>query len=215
MSRTKGLLVALAAAAFIAQVQSGHAACTPPSFTPEEQKPIPTANINQVVLSTAIVKQTNYYRCQRGLKPLDHDPRLISAAEIHASNMARLNRLSHTLPISGERTLRQRFSAADVDVKKIRAENVGTEYRMAFGTDVFMINDAPNCKFTNRETLKPIPVHSYGSLAHSLVKNLWNSSSHRKNILNRKASRVGSAAEFTIAGHAPCGTYFVSQDFAG
>ena len=100
-------------------------------------------------------------------------------------------------------------------MKKIRAANVGTEYRMKFGTDVFLVNDALRCKFTYRDTLQPVPPHSYGSLAQSLVKNLWESSSHRRNILNSQVRRIGAAAQFTRDGLAPCGTFFVSQDFAG
>lgn len=190
-------------------------ACTPPSFTQEERQTIPTSRINQRILSNAVVKETNYYRCRKGLRPLREDPRLIEAAEIHANNMARLNTLSHNLPVAGMRTLSQRFNAANVDVRRVRAANVGTEYRMAFGTGAFRINDAPNCRFVYSDTRRSIPPHSYGSLARSLVKNLYDSSSHRRNILNRQVQRIGAAAHYTPAGIAPCGTYFVSQDFAG
>ena len=82
MSMPKTLLGALAAMILMAQAQQGQAECILPSFTAAEQETIPTNAINQSVLSTAIVKQTNYYRCQRGMKPLAHDPKLIAAAGI-------------------------------------------------------------------------------------------------------------------------------------
>lgn len=203
------------AAATIGGAATAKAACTPPNFTSEERRTIPTTRINQSILSKAVVKETNYYRCLKGLKPLAEDPSLIAAAEIHANNMARLNKLSHNLPVAGMRTLSQRFSAANVKVQKVRAANVGTEYRMVFGTGAFKINDVPNCQFTYSDSRRSIPPHSYGSLARSLVKNLYDSSSHRRNILNRQIRRIGAAAHYTPAGIAPCGTYFVSQDFAG
>lgn len=215
MRARKTLLVALAATAFIVQAQASRADCTPPIPTAEERRAIPTTNINQAILSNAIVKQTNYYRCLRGLRALEPDPNLIAAAEIHAGNMARLNRLSHTLPISGARNLKDRFRAAGVDVTRMRAENVGTEYRMVFGLAPFLIRDADRCQFAYLATQQPIPAHTYGSLAQSLVKNLWESPSHRRNILNRQVDRIGAAADFTTSGRAPCGTYFVSQNFAG
>jgi uncharacterized protein YkwD len=195
---------------------SSHAAaCARPNFSSAELKAIPTSGINQRVLSRAITKETNYYRCKRGMGPLANDNRLVSAAQTHSRNMARLKKLSHVLPISGSKTLKQRFVRADVVVKKVRAENIGTEYRLKFGTGVFIINDRQNCRFTYRASRKPIPQHSYASLAHSVVKRWWESKSHRKNILNRHVKRVGSAAQFTSAGIAPCGTYYVTQDLAG
>lgn len=212
----KRLLAAIFLSALVAAANSSQAtACTPPTFTAEEQVTIPTENIDQTLLSYAITKQTNYYRCQRGLKALDNDTRLVFAAQLQAENMARLKILSHTLPVSGMRSVADRFKAAHVKVRRVRAENVGTEYRMLFGTAAFRIDDAPNCRFTNIETRKPISVHSYGSLAQSAVRNLWNSPSHRKNILNAQINRIGAAAEFTIDDRAPCGTYYYSQSFAG
>ena len=215
MTVRKTLLVALAATAFIVQAQESRADCATPTPTAAERRPIPKTDINQAVLSNAIAKQTNYYRCLRGLKALSPDPKLIVAAEIHAGNMARLNRLSHTLPISGARNLKDRFRAAGVDVARMRAENVGTEYRMVFGLAPFLVRNADRCQFAYVATQQPIPAHTYGSLAQSLVKNLWESPSHRRNILNRQVDRIGAAADFSASGRAPCGTYYVSQNFAG
>jgi uncharacterized protein YkwD len=207
--------LAIATITWIVQAGMAQAACSPPTFSTAERKPIPTRNINQSVLSKAITKQTNYYRCKRGLPALRHDNSLRKAAGIHARNMARLQRMSHVLPVNGSQTMKQRFSAANVRVKKVRAENIAVEYRLAFGTGVFLIHDAGRCQFTYRASGKPIPQHSYGSLARSVVQRWYDSKGHRANILNRHATRVGSAAWFSTEGSAPCGSYYISQDFAG
>ena len=167
------------------------------------------------MLSKAIAEQTNYYRCAHGLRPLSFDPNLKIAAEIHAGNMAHLNTLGHVLPVSGYRNMAQRFRAANVQVSRIRAENVGTEYRLAFGTGAFLVKDAKLCSFTYRASRKPIPRHSYGSLAQSIVKRWWDSYGHRRNILDRRVKRIGAAAKFVNGGDAPCGTYYLAQNFAG
>lgn len=215
MGKRKSLWLALAAIAWIAQTQPGQAACKPPSFTKSERKAIPTKNIDQVLLSKAIVKQTNYFRCKRGLKPVTYDPALRSAAEIHARNMARLEQLSHELPVSGARTVKQRFGTAKVKVKRVRAENIGTEFRMALGSRVFLTDDAKTCRFRYSDSRKPVPQHSYGSLARSMVQRWHESKGHRAIMLNSQVERVGAAARFTPGGSAPCGTYYLSQDFAG
>ena len=191
------------------------ARCTPPTFSADEQEIVPTKNIDQVLLSKAIAEQTNFYRCAHGLRPLSFDPNLKIAAEIHAGNMANLNRLGHVLPVSGYRNMEQRFRAANVQVSRIRAENVGTEYRLAFGTGAFLVKDAKLCAFTYRASRKPIPQHTYGSLAQSIVKRWWDSYGHRRNILDRRVKRIGAAAKFVSGGDAPCGTYYLAQNFAG
>lgn len=43
----------------------------------------------------ALVKSINAYRAQHGLPPMIHSPELTKAAERHASDMARYNRLDH------------------------------------------------------------------------------------------------------------------------
>lgn len=201
--------------AWIAQAQSGQAACEPPAFTKPERKAIPTSNIDQDLLSKAIAKQTNYFRCKRGLHALVHDPALKSAADIHARNMAKMNELSHELPVFGARTLKQRFRTANVKVKRVRAENIGTEFRMALSSRMFLTDDLKTCRFRYFESRQPVPQHSYGSLARSIVERWYASKYHRDNMLNRSIKRVGAAARFTSSGDAPCGTYYLSQDFAG
>jgi len=201
--------------ALVSHSNPAQATCSPPTFSAAEQEIVPTEDIDQILLSKAITEQTNYYRCINGLTPLSFDPNLKSAAEIQARNMAHLNRLAHVLPISGYRNMKQRFRAANVQAFRIRAENVGTEYRLAFGTGAFLVKDAKHCAFTYRASQKPIPRHSYGSLAQSIVKRWWDSYDHRRNILDRRVRRIGAAAKFVSGGNAPCGTYYLAQNFAG
>ncbi len=215
VSRKTGLWLALIATAWLAQGQSGLAACKPPPFSSAERKAIPTRNIDQDLLSKAITKQTNYFRCKRGLKPVVYDPALKSAADIHARNMARLEQLSHELPVFGAGTLKQRFSKAKVKVKRMRAENIGTEFRMVIASRMFITDDAKSCRLRYYDSRKPVPQHSYGSLARSMVQRWHESKGHRAIMLSRDARRMGAAARFTSGGEAPCGTYYLAQDFAG
>lgn len=215
MSGKKSWWLALIATAWVAQAQSGLAACVPPTFTKSELKAVPTKNINQDLLSKAITKQTNYFRCKNGLKPLAYDPALKSAADIHARNMAKLGELSHELPVFGARTVKQRFGKAKVKVKRVRAENIGTEFRMAIGSRMFITDDLKSCRLRYFDTRKPVPQHSYGSLAESMVERWHKSDKHRANMMNREIKRIGAAARFTHRGGAPCGTYYLAQEFAG
>ena len=215
MNGKKTLWLALTAMAWITQAQPGLAACKAPSFTSAERKAIPTKNINQDLLGKAIAKQTNYLRCKSGLRPLTYDPALRSAADIHARNMARLEKLSHELPVSGARTVKQRFSTAKVKVKRVRAENIGTEFRMVIGSRMFITDDAKSCRLRYYDSREPVPQHSYGSLAQSMVQRWHGSKQHRSVMMDRNIRRMGAAARFTSGGEAPCGTYYLAQDFAG
>lgn len=215
VSGKRSLWLALIATAWVAQAQSGQTACAPPSFNKSEREAVPTKNINQDLLSKAITKQTNYFRCKRGLKPLTYDPALKSAADIHARNMAKLGQLSHELPVSGARTMKQRFSTAKVRVKRVRAENIGTEFRMVIGARMFITDDAKSCRLRYFDTRQPVPQHSYGSMAQSIVQRWNDSDKHRANMMNRSIKRIGAAARFTSGGDAPCGTYYLAQEFAG
>lgn len=186
------IIIATVAIAGILTLQSTASwACSRPNFTSAERQILPTTRINQRLLSQAITKETNYYRCTRNMRALANDSSLIAAARIHSRNMARRNELSHVLPVSGSQTMKQRFERSNVVVKKVRAENIGTEYRLDFGTGVFLINDRKNCRFTYRATRQPIPQHTYASLAQNVVKRWWESKGHRVNILNRHVKRVG------------------------
>ena len=134
---------------------------------------------------------------------------------MHSRNMAKMKSLKHQLPVYGKRTVGDRFRAAKVQVKRVRAENIATNFRLAFGTRLFLTDDASTCRFRYNDTRKRVPVHSYGRLAQSVVKRWWSSPTHRSNMTHNYVRRIGSAAEFTIDNSAPCGTYYLTQSLAG
>lgn len=168
------------------------------------------SDINQRLVDAAILSELNYHRCQAGLQRLKSSSGLRNVAATHAKWMARTRTVSHDSRVAGQRTLKSRLSTSGV---RFRAggENIGMVHRFQIDGARFRIHGA--CKFS-RSSGQPIGVHSYASLARHMV-NLWMASpGHRRNILDRKVSLVGSAAGFN--GSAPnCGQFFVAQDFAG
>ena len=58
---------------------------------PEPSGPIDTDTVQ------AVIDRTNAERRRAGVPPLSSEPQLTAAAEAHARNMARQNRMSHTL----------------------------------------------------------------------------------------------------------------------
>ena len=93
------------------------------------------------------------------------------------------------------------------------SENIGLVHRFQIDGQRFRIRDASTCAFATGSGT-PIGTHSYASLARHAV-NLWMASSgHRRNILDRKVTMVGSAAAVDTS--APyCGQVYLSQNFAG
>lgn len=68
----------------------------------------------------AVVTRTNAERHRAGLAPLSVDPQLTEAAERHARNMAKQNRMSHSLD---GRTVADRARAAGYDYRTV-GENI-------------------------------------------------------------------------------------------
>lgn len=172
----------------------------------------PESRIDQGLLDNLIRAELNYHRCKAGLSPLVGKNRLARVAGQHATWMARARTLSHRSTTPGQTSTLARLKASGVRFRA-GSENLGQVARFRIDGRSFRIADASNCRFLGNDG-RPIPTHSYGSLARTVVT-LWMASpAHRRNILDRRVSFVGTGVGFDA--RAPyCGNYYVSQSFAG
>jgi len=177
------------------------------------QTVVPSTRINQSLLDHAIRAEVNFHRCRAGLKSLaDAGGGVANQAKKHSSWMARTQQLTHRSTVSGSSTLKQRLKNSGVRFRT-GAENIGMVHRYRIDNQRFKIVNSNACQFTTRGG-KPLPAHSYASLARHAV-NLWmKSSGHRKNILNRKVSKMSTAVAFDPNAQY-CGRFWLTQDFVG
>jgi uncharacterized protein YkwD len=203
-------MAALAALLFLGL--SAAQACDRASVSGANRMVDPGDRIDAALLDAAIRVEVNYHRCKAGLAPLKAATGLRRVAETHAKWMAKKGQVTHKSTVAGQATLRARLSTSGVKFKT-GAENVGMVHRFQIDGGSFRITDASACAFATNAG-KPIPAHSYGSLAR-LAVSLWMASpGHRANILNRNVKLIGSAAGFDAS--APwCGQFYLSQNFAG
>lgn len=192
---------------------SALAACSAEHSSAAKQS-VSVNKINQAVLADAILAETNAHRCKNKRKSLILDSGLLKAANSHSGNMAKLNKLSHTLPVKGQKTMSDRFKKNKIALRGVGAENISTLFKIDVANGPFGIKNASKCQFTDASTKKILPEYTYERLAKRVVKNWSNSKSHNKNLLLKKAGRMGAAATFT-SGDTLCGTYYITQTFAG
>jgi uncharacterized protein YkwD len=100
---------------------------TTPRATPA---PLPTAAAAPAAVAEEILTRTNTERRNAKLPPLTRSVNLMRAAEIQASEMARLNKLEHVLPGATYPTLESRLAAVKYPMKSA-GENIGEGYRTA------------------------------------------------------------------------------------
>lgn len=177
------------------------------------QTVVPSTRINQSLLDDAIRAEVNFHRCRAGLKTLaDAGGGLASQARKHSSWMAKTQQLTHRSTVSGSSTLKQRLKKSGVKFRT-GAENIGMVHRYQIDNLRFKIVSSNACQFTTYGG-KPLPAHSYASLARHVV-NLWmDSPGHRKNILNRKVKKISTAVAFDPNAQY-CGRFWLTQNFVG
>lgn len=172
----------------------------------------PETRIDEALADAAIRSELNYQRCKAGLPPLSEASGLRKVAGQHAKWMARAQQLSHRSATPGQGTTLARIKASGVRFHA-GSENIGQIARFQIDGKHFRIADPGACGFLGGNG-QAIPPHSYASLARTVVAYWMASAGHRRNILDRKVSRVGSGVGFDA--RAPyCGNYYVSQNFAG
>ena len=204
----KGLIVGM----LLVPVAGSAAACSRANVAGAQAPIRAEGQIDQGLVDAAIRAEINYQRCRAGLPALAEANGLRKVAGKHAKWMARARSLSHHSKTPGQATATARLKASGLRFRA-GSENIGQIARFQIDGRSFRIADAKTCGFLGGNG-QAIPPHSYASLARTIVALWMESSAHRRNILDRKVSRVGSGVGFD--GKAPyCGNYYVSQSFAG
>ena len=177
------------------------------------QTQVPAGRINQSLLNQAIRAEVNYHRCRAGLSSVgDAGKGLTEQARKHSTWMAKTQQLTHRSTVAGSATLKQRVKKAGVKFRT-GSENIGMVHRYQIDNRRFKILNASSCQFATYEGQK-LPAHSYASLARHVV-NLWmNSPGHRKNILDKRVTKMSSAVAFDPRANY-CGRFWLTQNFIG
>ena len=191
---------------------AGHAACARPSYDGAYLKAIPTSAMNQDLFSEALTREANFVRCKAGLKTLETVKPLTSLAAGHSGWMARATKLSHTSTQPGKQRFAPRMRSSGLRFSTA-AENIAAFDRFQFPTGQFKISNASACRFAFQNG-KPIPVHSYASLANSVVTGWMKSPGHKRNLMNRRMKLSGGGIGFD-AKSPYCGRYYITQDYLG
>lgn len=168
------------------------ASCTAPP-DPAFANRIPANGIDQLLLDRAVLHRTNIERCNAGLSPLQPDGGLLHAAYGHSVDMVRHRFFGHTSPVPGKAEMTDRLALSNVRFRTA-AENLATAKRLdiASGQPVYRLGREP-CAYGLTPTGRRVPVRTYESLAQNLVTRWMRSPGHRRNILNPRYSRHGSA----------------------
>ncbi len=174
---------------------------------------VPAGKINQTLLSQAVRAEVNYHRCRAGLPAVARAGKgLAREAYGHSTWMAKRQTLSHQSSVSGRATLKQRFRASGLKVRA-GSENIGMVHRYRVDNRRFQIVDARQCKF-RLSNGQPLPPHTYASLARQIVDLWMKSPGHRKNILDRRVTKVSTGVAFDPRAKY-CGRYWLTQNFIG
>lgn len=201
----------LAGAALLLTLPIAAEACSRSVSKEAAQTIVPPGKINQSLLDKAIRAEVNYHRCRAGLPKVSAaGSGLAKQARGHSRWMARSQQLTHRSTVPGAATLKQRVKASGLKYKT-GSENIGMVHRYQIDNLRFKIKG--QCEFATYEG-KPLPAHSYATLARHAVDLWMNSPGHRKNILDRRVSKVSTAVAFDPNAQY-CGRYWLTQNFIG
>lgn len=174
---------------------------------------VPTQRINQSLFDDAVRAEVNFHRCRAGLGAVgDAGNSVAGVAKGHSNWMASRQILSHQSTVPGRSSLSQRIKSTGVSFRT-GSENIGMVHRYRIDNRRFRILDSSACKFATYEG-KPLPAHSYASLARHIVQLWMESPGHRKNILDSRVSKTAVAVAFDPNAQY-CGRYWVTQNFIG
>lgn len=207
ISRLAGIACAFAAAlVFSSQIAS---ACSRDPLPQRAMTMVPTHNPDQALINRAILSEVNFQRCRAGLPRVSMHAGLARVAKTHATWMARTGSLSHRSGVSGQQTVQHRVLASGYQAR-LGSENIGALPRLPHQ---LASTDPGGCRrILNKARRKP--PQTYAQVAITIVGMWMNSSAHRRNVLNRNIKSVGSAISYS-PGRAPCGQFYLSQNFAG
>ena len=206
------LILGLILAALTLSVPAFASACSVPALTSQHKQPINVSRPNNTLFNQAVLHYINIERCKAGRQPFRSDSRLVGMAAGHSSGMASTRTFSHRIPRSGYETMVKRLNRAGVDFNAA-AENIARNYVYVLSNRPISTKTGGQCKFFYSGSGQPVPKHSYQSLAYEVVTQWMRSAGHRKNILDRRFTRTGSAFGVNAQGSA-CGEVYLTQNFA-
>jgi uncharacterized protein YkwD len=200
-------------AALMLSLPAAADACTRTVSKKAAQTIVPAGKINQGLLDQAVRAEVNFHRCRAGLSSVGNAGNgLANQAAKHSKWMARTQQLTHKSTVAGHATLKQRVKKSGVKFRT-GSENIGMVHRYQIDNRHFKIINSSSCQFATQKG-KALPPHSYASLARHIV-NLWmNSPGHRKNILDKRATRTSTAVAFDPKAKY-CGRFWLTQNFVG
>ena len=210
---TSKLIAACLGAAILLTLPVAADACSRSVSKTASATMVPANKINQALLDDAIRVEVNFHRCRAGLREVgDAGNGLAKQAQKHSNWMAKTQQLTHRNTIAGSATLQQRVKNAGLKVRT-GSENIGMVHRYQIDNRRFKILSSSSCQFATYEG-QSLPAHSYASLARHIVELWMNSPGHRKNILDKKVSRMSAAVAFNPNAQY-CGQFWVTQNFVG
>ena len=149
-------------------------------------------NIDYSLLNAAVFYTTNFYRERNNLPSLKHHDVLESAADMHANDMVKHDFFSHESPLEGKTDFTERIQLSGELRYSLASENIVQnfvfDYASGRGYSGSYKGDVPDFKYSNGEKIK---MHSYLSLAKTLLAQWMRSPGHRANILNRQVTHLG------------------------
>jgi uncharacterized protein YkwD len=164
--------------------------------TPAANLPLPWGDLDDRLLSAAILHETNRHRAENKLGPLRHMPRLDEAALMHSADMAAGGWFSHTHPEDPKkREVIDRVKLLGLNPRFV-AENIIVEHGIRYesGRKVFEITHEGEPALSYSPDGEPVPRHTYLSFARRVVQRWMDSPGHRQNIVSPHARFLGSAA---------------------
>lgn len=146
----------------------------------EVSQPIEPANFDSELLEAAVFHATNQWRVKQNLPEFQFNDAIRKAAKKHAAYLFSRKKLSHiNQKVKKFRTPLSRMVAYEKKVASA-AENLAVNTFYILSTEnSFYLNEQGRPVSGDGQLLK---VHSYESMAHSLVQDWYGSPGHRKNM---------------------------------
>lgn len=160
-------------------------------------QPLPWENHDPILLSAAILHETNRHRVENKLPALRHMPKLDEAADMHATDMSEGHYFSHVNP--GDRKKREVVDR--VKLLKLNPMFVGENIIMEYGIRyevrrrVYDVLRSGKRGLSYRSDGEPIPPRTYIEFARNVCQRWMDSPTHRQNMLTPHARFLGAAAE--------------------
>lgn len=174
-------------------------------------RPVAVAGPDAALFDAAVLILVNQERRRAGLRPLGADAKLRQVSLTQAAAMAKARRMTHRLSEAKPARLSGRLDAAGVRYRRA-GENIAMDKLFQLvGRPIALKREG--CAFTYADDGAPVPIHSHGSLASSVVARWMASPGHRANILTASFRRTGAAAAVDPKGPA-CGDVYLVQAFA-